>query len=488
MGCGMRALDFIKSLKGAPAFLQVEPQEMGGCLLQCPSCAPCPSVGLSLAFNQIGEDLVVRCYGGCSEADLVDGLYLPSDGVGVITANQWIDRERLRGHSYQYLQEKLSKDLPLPEALRPTQAPTEPRARTYEEFMALKPKPRESLCGQWFRTGALAMVSGDSGAGKTWFCLDLALSVSTGTTFMGRWSVPKARKVLLVSGEDDIDDLQERIPALLKGKSKAAGRKLSPLLSLLNANDLDLLPNGLPNLGTPEGRAKVEANVEGVSLVILDNYGALFNGTDENDAQAFAPTQDWLFWFKARGVSVLLVNHTGKNGDYRGTSKALGGLNTAIILNHPTNWKARDGASFELKFKKSRDARDKEVDSFTAKLGENEEGELCWLFDEAPPTAPASSKPSPKTAAILELHAQGKTTTEIRAVGYSKQMVHKVLSALKNSTPKVAGDSRSTGQPSTTPYRVVVDSRPATQSRESTESTESQPVDSVDSRPKNPKS
>ena len=74
----MKALEFIKSLKGTPAFLRVEAQPSGGCLSQCPSCAPCPSVGLSLAFNQIGEDLVVRCYGGCSDADLVDGLYLPA--------------------------------------------------------------------------------------------------------------------------------------------------------------------------------------------------------------------------------------------------------------------------------------------------------------------------------------------------------------------------------------------------------------------------
>ena len=187
----MKALDFIKSLKAAPAYLQVEAQAEGGCLSQCPSCAPFPSIGLSLAFNQIGEDLVVRCYGGCSDADLVNGLYFPSDGVSVLTANQWINRERERGHDSNYLQEKLAKALPLPEPLRPIQSATEPKARTFAEFMALQPSPRESLCGQWFRTGALVMVSGDSGAGKTWFCLDLALSVSTGVDFMGRWSVPK---------------------------------------------------------------------------------------------------------------------------------------------------------------------------------------------------------------------------------------------------------------------------------------------------------
>jgi len=324
-------------------------------------------------------------------------------------------------------------------------SPVAPKApsRTWDEFMALKPKPRESLCGQWFRTGALVMVSGDSGAGKTWFCLDFAISVATGVAFMGRWSVPKARKVLIVSGEDDIDDLQKRGQLLLTAKSKAAGKKLSPLINFLNTHDLDLLPNGLPNLGTPEGRAKVEAALEGVELVILDNYGVLFNGVDENDAKEFAPAQDWLFWFKTRGISVLLLSQTGKNGDHRGSSKKVDGLNATILLNHPTHWKARDGASFSLRFIKSRDARGSEVDSFTAQLGEDEDGDLCWLFDVPPPTLPASTKPDSKTAEILELHSQGKTPKEIIEAGYSKPTVYRVLSSLKNSTPtKAPGASR----------------------------------------------
>ena len=479
----MIVLDFIKILEALPACLRVEPQNGGGWLIECPGCSAHHPNGSLAAMNQIGEDLVVRCYGGCDDVALVENLVMAGGTAPLVGARQWLERECSKGHEKAYLQGLLARLLPLPPELR---LPERPKARTHAEFMALVPSPQESICGEWFPTSALVMVSGDSGAGKTWFCLDLALSVSTGVDFMGRWSVPKTRKVLLVSGEDRLQDLQKRIPALLQAKSKAAGHKLDPMLTYLVARDRALLPNGLPNLGTPEGRALIEDSLEGVSLVILDNYSVLFNGVDENDAKEFAPIQDWLFSLSARDVAVLLVSHTGKNGDHRGSSKKIDGLNTSIILNHPTNWKACDGASFEMKFKKSRDAHGEEVDPFSAKLGEDEDGDLCWLFDEAPPPIPARSKPSPKTTAILELHAQGKTTTEIRAVGYSKQMIHKVLSALKNSTPQIAEDSRSTGQPSTTPYRVVVDSvdrRPTTQSPESTESTSLLSVDSVDRKP-----
>jgi hypothetical protein len=436
----MMALEFIKSLEVLPACLRVELQSTGGWLIECPGCSSYNRGGPILALNQIGEDLVVRCYGGCEETHLLESLRMAGGAAPLIDARQWQERERSKGHEEAYLRGLLARLLPLPPEFRP---PERPKARTHAEFMALVPPPQESICGEWFPTSALVMVSGDSGAGKTWFCLDLALSVSTGVDFMGRWSVPKARKVLLVSGEDRLQDLQKRIPALLKTKSKAAGRNLDPMLTYLVARDRALLPNGLPNLGTPEGRALVEDSLEGVSLVILDNYSVLFNGVDENDAKEFAPIQDWLFSLSARDVAVLLVSHTGKNGDHRGSSKKIDGLNTSIILNHPTNWKACDGASFNLQFKKSRDAHGEEVNPFSAKLGEDEGGYICWLFDEAPPTTQAGTIPSPKTAEILELHSQGKTAKEIIGAGYSKTKVYYVLSSLKKPVQiPEGGDSR----------------------------------------------
>jgi hypothetical protein len=173
-----------------------------------------------------------------------------------------------------------------------------------------------------------------------------------------------------------------------------------------------------------------ESNLEGVSLVILDNYGTCFNGVDENDAQEFAPTQDWLFWFKTRGISVLLATQTGKNGDHRGSSKKVDGLNVSIILNHPTSWKARDGASFELKFKKSRDARGPEVDPFSAKLGEDEDGDICWLFEEAP--TPVRTRHT-KATEILALFASGKTQKQIEEFGYAKSTIYVVLSKARSA-------------------------------------------------------
>jgi AAA domain/Helix-turn-helix domain of resolvase len=426
----MKALEFIKSLKGTPAFLRVEAQPSGGCLSQCPSCAPCPSVGLSLAFNQIGEDLVVRCYGGCSDEDLVDGLYLPADGVEVITANQWRDRERERGHSYEYLQEKLSKALPLPEALRPPAAPLIPSARTFDELLSLKVAPRVELCGPWLKEGTLTEVYGWRGAGKSWFGLSLAFAVAAGVDFM-RWGVTEARGVLYVDGEMGLDDIQARIPRIHQSEQKRAGRPLHPKLRYIADSDMELFPNGLPKLSTKEGKALVEANLEGISLVVLDNLSTLYNSAIENDAESWVEAQDWLLSLRRRGLAVVFVHHAGKGGQQRGTSKREDICDTVIALKKPETHQAEDGCAFTLAFEKNRGVHGPSVASFSAKLTEDEDGDLIWVLQESK---------EERGAQIKALFEQGMPIRQIaKSVGLSHSNVSRYLSKNKASGEVVRG-------------------------------------------------
>ena len=414
----MKALEFIKSLKGTPAFLRVEAQPSGGCLSQCPSCAPCPSVGLSLAFNQIGEDLVVRCYGGCSDEDLVDGLYLPADGVEVITANQWIDRERLQGHSYEYLQEKLSKALPIPEVLRPPEKPPIPRALTFDELLSLEVAPRAELCGPWLKERTITEVYGWRGAGKSWFGLSLAFAVSSGVDFM-RWGVTEAREVLYVDGEMDLEDIKERLSLIRKSEQKRAGTTLRPKLRYLADSHEDIFPNGLPKLSTNEGKALVESNLEGVSLLVLDNLSTLYNSAIENDAESWVETQDWLVSLRRRGISVVFVHHSGKGGQQRGSSKREDVINNVIALKQPADHQAEDGCAFTLTFEKSRGVKGPAVATFSAKLTEDEDGDLVWALQEAKEA---------KTSQILALKEEGMGIREIaRTLGMDPGNVSRSL-------------------------------------------------------------
>lgn len=414
----MKALDFVRSLKGAPAYLHVEAQPEGGWLSQCPSCAPFPSVGFSLAFNQIGEDLIVRCYGGCNDQELVDALYIPGDGLEVIIWRQWLEREAKRGHPRDYLQEQLNKALPLPIALRPPAKPLIPRALTFDELMALEVKPRAELCGPWLKERTITEVYGWRGAGKSWFGLSLAYAVSAGVSFM-RWSVPEPRGVLYVDGEMDLEDIKERFSLIRKSEEKRAGRKLPPKLRYLADSHEDIFPNGLPKLSTKEGKALVEANLEGVSLLVLDNLSTLYNSAIENDAESWVETQDWLVSLRRRGISVVFVHHSGKGGQQRGSSKREDVINNVIALKQPEDHQAEDGCAFTLKFEKSRGVKGPAVAPLSALLTEDEDGYLVWALQE--------SKEA-KTSRILALKEEGMGIREIaRTLGMDPGNVSRSL-------------------------------------------------------------
>lgn len=408
----MIALDFVKALRLVHR-VEVEPN---GFLTQCASCAPFPSTDLHLAFNQIGDDLVVVCYGGCSDQALQDGLLFT--GVPVLTTNQWRERELRRGHKREHLQERLSELLPLPEILRPPPAPPGPPApRSFGELLALPVEPRVELCGSWLKEGSITEVYGWRGAGKSWFALWLAYCVSAGVSFM-KWGVSAAKGVLYVDGEMGLEDIQARLPRIHKSESKRASRELVPDLRYFADSDLALFPDGLPNLGTPEGKALLEAHLSGVSLLILDNLSTLYNSAIENEAESWVATQDWMKGLRRRGLAVLFVHHAGKGGQQRGTSKREDLCNNVLALKQPDNHQASDGAAFTLFFEKSRGVHGPQVNPLSAKLIEDEEGELVWALHEEKDLQPQ----------ILALKEEGLGVRETaRVLGISPGTVSKAL-------------------------------------------------------------
>jgi hypothetical protein len=421
------ALEFIKSLEVLPACLRVEPQSTGGWLIECPGCSSYHH-GVSLAaINQIGEDLVVRCYGGCEEDALVESLRMAGGAAPLIGAHQWLERERSRGHERAYLQGMLARLLPLPPELRPNPIP---QAIHTKEFLALKAPPRVELCGPWLREQTITEVYGWRGAGKSWFCLHLAYCVAAGVDFM-KWSVKTPTRVVYVDGEMGLDDMQDRLQKIIESEEKKAGRALECELYHLSDSNLAQFPDGLPKLSTPEGRALIEAQLShGPTLLILDNLSILFNSKIENDAESWCEAQDWLISLRRRGHSIIFVHHAGKGGAQRGTSKREDACNNVIALKQPEDHQAEDGAAFTLKFEKSRGVHGPAVSSFDAKLTEDEHGALTWAM---------STSRSAQITEIRERRDAGATYREIaKACGVGLATVKRALDKTSPKEPTIS--------------------------------------------------
>jgi putative DNA primase/helicase len=111
---------------------------------------------------------------------------------------------------------------------------------------------------------------------------------------------------------------------------------------------------GLPDLGTAEGRAALEACIGDAELIILDNLSTLLRSGRENEADDWGGFQGWLLDQRRQGRTILLVHHAAKGGQQRGTSRREDALDVVVALRKPDDYSPDQGARFEVHFEKAR--------------------------------------------------------------------------------------------------------------------------------------
>lgn len=84
------------------------------------------------------------------------------------------------------------------------------------DLLANPPESPGWLVDQLFPVGSLNVIGGDSGIGKSWITLYLALCVASGKPFLGQLPVKKG-KVLLIDEEDAMTLIHDRLKRLMKG-------------------------------------------------------------------------------------------------------------------------------------------------------------------------------------------------------------------------------------------------------------------------------
>lgn len=240
------------------------------------------------------------------------------------------------------------------------------------DFLSLNLPPREFVLSPWLPVGGLCQLHAFRGCGKTHMSLGIAYAVASGGNFLG-WFADKPRGVLFIDGEMPARSLQERFAniVLMNGSSHIDGT--------LNILTPDLQVFGIPDLATPEGQAIINQYItEAIDLIILDNLSSLIRSGKENDASDWMPVQSWILSLRAKGKSVLLIHHTGKNGTQRGCSKREDVLDTVIILEKPKDYEERQGARFIVKYEKARGFFGDDAKPFEAKLYTDEKGHMSW--------------------------------------------------------------------------------------------------------------
>lgn len=307
---------------------------------------------------------------------------------------------------------------------------TNPKERLSYSGSALlgaKIKEREWLIEPLLKEKSSAMVYADAGVGKTWFSWGLLVAIAGGGTFAG-WTAEKARRVRVIDGEMNFNELRERLEGSLKAHPLDVQEKALSNLSITprqaqhwdtefyDLND-EKYQNGL--LGMLEESEQRGAPCD---LVVLDNFSCLADVEDENSSAAFNGICKFLNRAKTM-TTVLLVHHTKKNAgrdtgggmSYRGSSKLGGIMEVCVALHKPdaADKPEHNGAAFTVKLEKFRGLREASTKDKLLALNPD-----SGLWDE--PVEPESSKDN-KYIEVLKTgrYKNGKEIAEALGVAAS---------------------------------------------------------------------
>lgn len=205
--------------------------------------------------------------------------------------------------------------------------------KDYSSYSALEFKPMEHAIYPILPHAGLMMVFAASGVGKTYFTLNLAGAMATGRRFLN-YEAKQPRRVAYIDGEMRKERMQERQQILEPAYGDS--RFINNLYFI--SSDLLVCESGmtLPKITDEAVQQEYEQHflTQKYDVVIFDNLSSLAI-LDENSSSGWQGLQDWFMRLRSLGFTVIVVHHTGKNKDsYRGTSRMLDILDTAILLKH----------------------------------------------------------------------------------------------------------------------------------------------------------
>lgn len=346
-----------------------------------------------------------------------------------------------------------------------------PDPQDFFELVDNAKPPRWLVKGVW-TYGSCGFIAGQPKSFKSWMALDLALSVATGSLFLGHFNVVQPGPVLYVQEEDGLPTLKTRKnkiwPSKLSDKmvsevdtatgethvhwvpAQERGGETPPMMALVRKGLVISDPGWQTWLD--EQLAKGHVSKDGASapyvMLVMDPLMMLAGEVEENRAQdmterIFKPLKQLA---EKHAVAVVLVHHMrkglGSDGSNRGASEARGGQ---LMLGSVANHAWAEDALYVKHGKRGEmivEAESKTATSsaFTVRNIRNQiwDPRVHLVRDDADDTLPkakqekvAAMKGNSPVARYLKQHGPTKASDLAEALGISRQGAYAQLNRLK---------------------------------------------------------
>lgn len=213
-----------------------------------------------------------------------------------------------------YAQQVTAKAIQAAEALADQQqapAAIEAEPESWATFRDRSEDEMEMLIDELIPAGAVGFIASRPKQGKTWLGLAMALAVTTGRDYLGRFTVPEARPVLYLALEGQRAGIRARIGAMARGMG------IDPDGDELAGLHLAYKPRGL-NLSDPGWSAWVveKATALGAGLVVVDVLRRAATVREDNSgAQDFTRLLDNLAELARDGRALVFLHHFAKQSE-----------------------------------------------------------------------------------------------------------------------------------------------------------------------------
>jgi hypothetical protein len=188
----------------------------------------------------------------------------------------------------------------------------------YSDFLE-EPVPSEiwTVEGIW-SYDAHGLIAGEPKTFKSFVATDLAVSVASGTKFLGHFEVPEVGPVILIQEENTVAMMKDRLEKIsaargLFGRANLNGSELE--LEAAQELPIYLMNNQRFNLTEEDHLVLLENWIKEIKprLIVLDPIYLMVPGVDENSAVAMTPVLRDLLTLKQKyDVGILIVHHYNK--------------------------------------------------------------------------------------------------------------------------------------------------------------------------------